>query len=216
MRLGSWEVNATTMEALLLWSIASPRVRRLRRSYAAIPPRTFSVKSMAERHVVMVVWFVWWRDKLTWTCIGSSVISGSCTCAMVRTRLSTFLNVDDTISQDQQFVQFFPVFAPFYSLMHVNEDDGTWWLLDSCYCHENLCKARREETYDCSCIVQLMGQRSTCMDRRMCMGSVADWRTDHVKHRRARLRALVADIRSNIIITTTLLRVGNLFRTKTF
>ena len=32
MRLGSWEVNATTMEALLLWSIASPRVRRLRRS----------------------------------------------------------------------------------------------------------------------------------------------------------------------------------------
>ena len=44
MRLGSWEVNATTMEALLLWSIASPRVRRLRRSYAAIPPRTFSVK----------------------------------------------------------------------------------------------------------------------------------------------------------------------------
>ena len=48
MRLGSWEVNATTMEALLLWSVASPRVRRLRRSYAAIPPRTFSVKSMAE------------------------------------------------------------------------------------------------------------------------------------------------------------------------
>ena len=46
MRLGSWEVNATTMEALLLWSIASPRVRRLRRSYAAIPPRTFSVSEI--------------------------------------------------------------------------------------------------------------------------------------------------------------------------
>ena len=65
MRLGSWEVNATTMEALLLWSIASPRVRRLRRSYAAIPPRTFSVKSMAELREVRekgwecTIWFVW-------------------------------------------------------------------------------------------------------------------------------------------------------------
>ena len=35
-----------------------------------------------------------------------------------------------------------------------------------------------------------------------------DWRTDHVKHRRARLRALVADIRSNIISTTTLCAAG--------
>ena len=65
MRLGSWEVNATTMEALLLWSIASARVRRLRRSYAAIPPRTFSVKSMAELREVRekgwecTIWFVW-------------------------------------------------------------------------------------------------------------------------------------------------------------
>ena len=65
MRLGSWEVNATTMEALLLWSVASPRVRRLRRSYAAMPPRTFSVKSMAELWEVRekgwecTIWFVW-------------------------------------------------------------------------------------------------------------------------------------------------------------
>jgi len=35
-----------------------------------------------------------------------------------------------------------------------------------------------------------------------------DWRTDAVKHRRARLRALVADIRSNIISTTTLCAAG--------
>ena len=43
----------------------------------------------------------------------------------------------------------------------------------------------------------------------MCMGSVARLAyTDHVKHRRARLRALVADIRSNIISTTTLCAAG--------
>ena len=35
-----------------------------------------------------------------------------------------------------------------------------------------------------------------------------DWRTDAVKHRRARLRTLVADIRSNIISTTTLCAAG--------
>ena len=50
---------------------------------------------------------------------------------LVRTRLSTFPNVDDTISQDQHFVQFFPFLQPLLSEMHVNEDDGTWWLLDS-------------------------------------------------------------------------------------
>ena len=49
---------------------------------------------------------------------------------LIRTRLSIFLNVEDTISQDQQFVQFFPFLQPLLSEMHVNED-GTWWLLDS-------------------------------------------------------------------------------------
>ena len=72
---------------------------------------------------------------------------------LVRTRLSAFLSVDDTISQDQQFVQFFPFLQPLLSEMHVNEDDGTWWLLDSGASttvmsakHLNLYKARREET----------------------------------------------------------------------
>ena len=129
---------------------------------------------------------------------------------LVRTRLSTFLNVDDTISQDQQFVQFFPFLQPLLSEMHVNEDDGTWWLLDSGASttttvmsakHLNLYKTRREETYDCSLYraangtaVDMHGQTEVCA-----WVALHDWRTDHVKHRRARLRALVADIRSNII-----------------
>ena len=136
---------------------------------------------------------------------------------LVRTRLSTFLNVDDTISQDQQFVQFFPFLQPLLSEMHVNEDDGTWWLLDSGASttvmsakHLNLYKARREETYDCSLYraangtaVDMHGQTEVCA-----WVALHDWRTDHVKHRRARLRALVADIRSNIISTTTLCAAG--------
>ena len=138
---------------------------------------------------------------------------------LVRTRLSTFLNVDDTISQDQQFVQFFPFLQPLLSEMHVNEDDGTWWLLDSGAStnttvmsakHLNLYKTRREETYDCSLYraangtaVDMHGQTEVCA-----WVALHDWRTDHVKHRRARLRALVADIRSNIISTTTLCAAG--------
>ena len=91
---------------------------------------------------------------------------------LVRTRLSTFLNVDDTISQDQQFVQFSRFCNLLLSEMHVNEDDGTWWLLDSGASttvmsakHLNLYKARREETYDCSLYRAANGQQSTCMDR---------------------------------------------------
>ena len=50
---------------------------------------------------------------------------------LVRTSVTTFLNVEDTVSHDQQFTQFFPFLQPLLSEMYVNEDDGSWWLLDS-------------------------------------------------------------------------------------
>ena len=136
---------------------------------------------------------------------------------LVRTGVSTFLNVDDTVSHDQQFVQFFPFLQPLLSEMYVNEDDGSWWLLDSGASttvmsakHLGLYKARCEETYDGSLYraangtaVDMHGQTEVCA-----WVALHDWRNDHVKHRRARLRALVADIRSNIISTTTLCAAG--------
>ena len=132
---------------------------------------------------------------------------------LVRTSVSTFLNVEDTVSHDQQFTQFFPFLRPLLSEMYVNEDDGSWWLLDSGASttvmsskHLGLYKAQCEETYDGSLYraangttVDMHGQAEVCA-----WVALHDWRTDAVKHRRARLRTLVADIRSNIISTTTL------------
>ena len=51
--------------------------------------------------------------------------------------------------------------------------------------------------------VDMHGQAEVCA-----WVALHDWRTDAVKHRRARLRTLVADIRSNIISTTTLCAAG--------
>ena len=65
---------------------------------------------------------------------------------------------------------------PLLSEMHVNEDDGIWWLLDSGASttvmsakHLNLYKARREETFDCSLYraangtaVDMHGQTEVC------------------------------------------------------
>ena len=74
----------------------------------------------------------------------------------------------------------------------------------------SICIRQGEETYDCSLYraangtaVDMHGQTEVCA-----WVALHDWRTDHVKHRRARLRALVADIRSNIISTTTLCAAG--------
>ena len=136
---------------------------------------------------------------------------------LVRTGVSTFLNVEDTVSHDQQFTQFFPFLRPLLSEMYVNEDDGSWWLLDSGASttvmsskHLGLYKAQCEETYDGSlyraangATVDMHGQAEVCA-----WVALHDWRTDAVKHRRARLRTLVADIRSNIISTTTLCAAG--------
>ena len=99
----------------------------------------------------------------------------------------------------------------------MNEDDGSWWLLDSGAStmvmsakHLGLYKARCEESYDGSLYraanvtaVDMHGQTEVCA-----WVALHDWRTGYVKHRRARLRALVADIRSNIISTTTLCSAG--------
>ena len=136
---------------------------------------------------------------------------------LVRTSVTTFLNVEDTVSHDQQFTQFFPFLQPLLSEMYVNEDDGSWWLLDSGASttvmsskHLGLYKAQCEETYDGSLYraangttVDMHGQAEVCA-----WVALHDWRTDAVKHRRARLRTLVADIRSNIISTTTLCAAG--------
>ena len=136
---------------------------------------------------------------------------------LVRTSVSLFLNVEDTVSHDQQFTQFFPFLRPLLSEMYVNEDDGSWWLLDSGASttvmsskHLGLYKAQCEETYDGSLYraangttVDMHGQAEVCA-----WVALHDWRTDAVKHRRARLRTLVADIRSNIISTTTLCAAG--------
>ena len=51
--------------------------------------------------------------------------------------------------------------------------------------------------------VDMHGQAEVCA-----WVALHDWRTDAVKHRRARLRTLVADIRSNIISATTLCAAG--------
>ena len=74
---------------------------------------------------------------------------------LVRTSVTTFVNVEDTVSHDQQFTQFFPFLQPLLSEMYVNEDDGSWWLLDSGASttvmsskHLGLYKAQCEETYD--------------------------------------------------------------------
>ena len=76
--------------------------------------------------------------------------------------------------------------------------------------HLGLYKAQCEETYDGSLYraangttVDMHGQAEVCA-----WVALHDWRTDAVKHRRARLRTLVADIRSNIISTTTLCAAG--------
>ena len=136
---------------------------------------------------------------------------------LVRTSVTKFLNVEDTVSHDQQFTQFFPFLQPLLSEMYVNEDDGSWWLLDSGASttvmsskHLGLYKAQCEETYDGSLYraangttVDMHGQAEVCA-----WVALHDWRTDAVKHRRARLRTLVADIRSNIISTTTLCAAG--------
>jgi len=133
---------------------------------------------------------------------------------LVRTGVSTFLNVENTVSHDQQFTQFFPFFRPLLFEMNVNEDDGSWWLLDSGAStavmssrHLDLCKAQCEETYDGSLYraangtaVGMHGQAEVCA-----WVALHDWRTDAVKHRRARLRTLVADIRNS---ATTLCAAG--------
>ena len=136
---------------------------------------------------------------------------------LIRTDVSTFLDYEDTVSHDQQFLQFFPILHPLLSEMHVNEDDGSWWLLDSGASttvmsskHLRLYQATQEDTYDGSLYraangteVEMHGQTQVCA-----WVALHDRRTGWVKHRKAKLRALVADIRSNIISTTTLCAAG--------
>lgn len=100
----------------------------------------------------------------------------------------------------------------------MNEDDGSWWLLDSgastIVMSSNskflsLYRATSEETYDLamyraanSTPVEMHGQTEV-------FAWVMLYDADgHTRYKRAKLRALVADIRSNIIATTTLCAAG--------
>ena len=98
----------------------------------------------------------------------------------------------------------------------MNEDDGSWWLLDSGASttvmsskHLRLYQATREDTYDGSLYrtangteVEMHGQTQVCA-----WVALHDWRTGWVNHRKAKLRALVA---ASLVLQLCVLQVGKI------
>ena len=116
----------------------------------------------------------------------------------------------------QTFRDFFLSSFPLLSEINVNEDDGSWWLLDSGASTTmmssrflSLYHATSEETYVSAMYraangtpVEMHGQTEVFAWVMLCDSK------GNARYKRAKLRALVADIRNNIISTTTLCASG--------
>ena len=138
---------------------------------------------------------------------------------LVRTGVSTFLNSRDdaTVSKAAVFESFFDVISPLLTEITMTDDTSMWWLLDSGASATvmasrfadmyglNLNQLRTGDVFKAAngSNVDMLGETQIVAKVRM-----SSWEDGGHVDKKAQIRALVGNVRHNILSTTTLCRMG--------
>ena len=138
---------------------------------------------------------------------------------LVRTRVPTFLNGLDvhTVSKAAMFESMFDVVSPLLTQITMTDDSSMWWLLDSGASATvmasrfadmyglNLNQLRNGDVFKAAngSNVDMLGETQVVAKVRM-----SSWENGSSVEKKAQIRALVGNVRHNILSTTTLCRMG--------
>ena len=138
---------------------------------------------------------------------------------LVRTDVPTFLNERNnaTVSKAAVFESFFDVISPLLTEMTMTDDTSMWWLLDSGASATvmasrfadmyglNLNQLRTGDVFKAAngSNVDMLGETQVVAKVRM-----SSWEDGGSVDKKAQIRALVGNVRHNILSTTTLCRMG--------